>query len=117
MHFSAVLVTAALAASATTTTLAVACYNATECFACESRSSISNAAQVFCGGDKWKDNEFLPWGNAQVTMEGSLDSQQTCLDGFADIVDQCYGFRDGGIFTYKAEGHDARLDVNFCKCE
>ena len=117
MHSSAVLVAAALAASATTTALAISCYNATQCATCETTASLNSAAQAFCSAGGWEGTKFLPWGNAQIMLEGSLDSQQTCLQGIANIVNQCYGVRDGGIFTFTSPGHNARLDVDFCSCE
>ncbi|KAJ8469976.1 hypothetical protein ONZ51_g8647 [Trametes cubensis] len=115
MHFSAILVAATLAAPATATILGMTCYDATECPTCESRESLSDAADEFCSGTKWEGNEYLPWGNAQITLEGTLSSQQICLQGISDIVNQCYGVKDGGIITYPF--NNARLDVNFCNCE
>ncbi|KAI0374591.1 hypothetical protein BV20DRAFT_1048651 [Pilatotrama ljubarskyi] len=60
---------------------------------------------------------LLTWGIAHVTLDGQFASQQQCWDGFQNIIDQCYGSKDGGIYRFQFNGNDARLDVNFCNCE
>ncbi|KAJ2998644.1 hypothetical protein NUW54_g7013 [Trametes sanguinea] len=52
-----------------------------------------------------------------TTTDGKFATQQECWDGFEDIIDQCYGSKDGGIYTFDFNGNSARLDVDFCNCE
>ncbi|KAJ8473049.1 hypothetical protein ONZ51_g8097 [Trametes cubensis] len=103
---------AALAPSA----LAANCYSKTGCGKCESESSMYAARQQFCGSDDWNHSSSLTWGSAHVTLSGEFYSQQECWDGFENIIEQCYGQRDGGIYNYDYNGDSARLDVNFCSC-
>ncbi|KAI8996635.1 hypothetical protein BD414DRAFT_434661 [Trametes punicea] len=111
---------ATLAAAFVTTipaVLAADCYSASGCGECESESSIYAARQQFCGSDDWSYSSYLSWGWAHVTLDGEFATQQECWDGFEQIIEQCYGSRDGGIYTYDYNGDSARLDVDFCNCE
>ncbi|KAI0634537.1 hypothetical protein C8Q77DRAFT_1055478 [Trametes polyzona] len=112
--FATLAVAIALAAPSA---LAATCYGASGCPTCESRGSMESARQTFCGGNGWTQASSLAWGDAHVNLEGRFYSQQECFDGFENIIDDCYGKEDGGIYTYDYNGDSARLDVNFCSCE
>ena len=116
MQFSAIVIATVLAALAPSASAAT-CYSASGCKTCESQTSLYDARQAFCGSSDWQGTSFMGWGYAQVNLEGSFYSQQECFDGFANIIVQCLGHKDGGIYTYNYGGHDARLDVDFCSCE
>ena len=116
MQFKFAVIAATLAAFAPSA-FAATCYSASGCKTCESESSMYDARQAFCGGSDWQGTSSMSWGDAQVNLQGSFYSQQECFDGFANIISQCYGHEDGGIYTYSYNGHDARLDVDFCDCE
>ena len=75
------------------------------------------ARDAFCGSEDWKQSSSLNWGAARVILANGFNTQQECYDGFANIIVDCYGKRDGGVYTYSDNGHDARLDVDFCECE
>ncbi|KAI9069358.1 hypothetical protein FKP32DRAFT_1586934 [Trametes sanguinea] len=112
--FAAVAATlATLAPSA----LAASCYSASGCSQCESRDSIFSARSTFCGGSDWQHSGSLSWGWAHVTLDGQFATQQECWDGFEQIIDQCYGRKDGGVYNFNFNGNSARLDVDFCNCE
>ncbi|KAI9056702.1 hypothetical protein FKP32DRAFT_1598890 [Trametes sanguinea] len=112
--FAAVAATlAAIAPSA----LAASCYSQSGCGQCESRDSVFSARQAFCGGSDWQHSSSLSWGWAHVTLDGEFATQQECWDGFEQIIDQCYGSKDGGVYTFDFNGDSARLDVGFCNCE
>ncbi|KAI0324300.1 hypothetical protein GY45DRAFT_429947 [Cubamyces sp. BRFM 1775] len=97
--------------------LAASCYSQSGCPNCESKSSVFSARQSFCGGDDWSHSSSLSWGWAHVTLDGEFATQQECWDGFEQIIDQCYGPKDGGVYTFDFNGDSARLDVGFCNCE
>ena len=97
--------------------VATACYNAGGCQQCETETSMYDARQSFCGSNDWKGSTSVGWGWGRVTLDGSFATSQQCFDGFNSIIQTCYGKKDGGIYTYEYNGHNARLDVNFCNCE
>ncbi|KAH9854715.1 hypothetical protein C2E23DRAFT_726111 [Lenzites betulinus] len=96
---------------------AATCYSASGCRTCETQSSMENAKQTFCGGSDWSQPSSMDWGDARVILSGRFFSQQECFDGFENIIEDCYGKKDGGVYTYSYNGDDARLDVDFCTCE
>ncbi|KAI0658130.1 hypothetical protein C8Q70DRAFT_1055127 [Cubamyces menziesii] len=97
--------------------LAASCYSQSGCPNCESKSSVFSARQQFCGSDDWSHSSSLSWGWAHVTLDGEFATQQECWDGFEQIIDQCYGSKDGGVYNFDFNGKSARLDVGFCNCE
>ena len=110
-------VAAVAAAYALPTALATACYNAGGCQQCETETSMYDARQSFCGSNDWQGSNSIGWGWGRVTLDGSFATSQECFDGFDSIIQTCYGKKDGGIYTYEYNGHNARLDVDFCDCE
>ena len=111
MQFKLAVIAAVIAAFVPTA-LAAECYNASGCKQCESETSMYDARQAFCGSNDWQGSSSMSWGYALVTLEGAFHSQQDCYDGFANIITDCYGREDGGVYTYYG-----RLDVDFCDCE
>ncbi|KAJ8469978.1 hypothetical protein ONZ51_g8649 [Trametes cubensis] len=83
--------------------LAASCYSQSGCPNCESKSSVFAARQHS--------------GWAHVTPDGEFATQQECWDGFEQIIDQCYGSKDGGVYNFDFNGDSARLHVGFCNCE
>ena len=108
---------AAAVATFAPSALAASCYSQSGCQQCESESSVYAARQQFCGSNDWSHSSSLSWGWAHVTLDGEFATQQECWDGFQQIITQCYGSKDGGIYTYDYNGDSARLDVGFCNCE
>ncbi|KAL7284810.1 hypothetical protein ACG7TL_002120 [Trametes sanguinea] len=108
---------AATLAAIAPSSLAATCYSAGGCQECESRDSIASARQAFCGSSDWNHSNTLNWGWARITLNGRFATQQECYDGFENIIDQCYGKKDGGKYTYDYNGDSASLDVDFCECE
>lgn len=119
MQFSlaSIATLAAVIGAALPSALATACYNAGGCQQCETETSMYDARQSFCGSNDWKGSTSVGWGWGRVTLDGSFATSQQCFDGFNSIIQTCYGKKDGGIYTYEYNGHNARLDVNFCNCE
>ncbi|KAI0658163.1 hypothetical protein C8Q70DRAFT_1107075 [Cubamyces menziesii] len=116
-NFGAFATLAAALAAVAPSALAASCYSSSGCKQCESESSVYAARQQFCGSDDWSHSSSISWGWAHVTLDGRFYSQQECWDGFENIIEQCYGHKNGGIYTYDYNGDSARLDVNFCNCE
>ena len=116
MQFKLAVLVATLSA-AISPALAASCYSASGCQSCETETSMYNARQTFCGSDSWSTSSSLSWGQARVVLANGFATQQECFDGFANIITDCYGKHDGGVYTYSDSGHDARLDVDFCSCE
>ncbi|KAH9895886.1 hypothetical protein C8Q73DRAFT_789684 [Cubamyces lactineus] len=116
MQFKLAILATTLAATLSPA-LAASCYSASGCQSCETETSMYNARQTFCGSDSWSTSSSLSWGQARVVLANGFATQQECFDGFANIISDCYGKRDGGVYTYSDSGHDARLDVDFCSCE
>ncbi|KAJ8474814.1 hypothetical protein ONZ51_g6952 [Trametes cubensis] len=108
---------AAVVATFAPSALAASCYSQSGCPNCESKSSVFAARQQFCGSDDWSHSSSLSWGWAHVTLDGEFATQQECWDGFEQIIDQCYGSKDGGVYNFDFNGDSARLDVGFCNCE
>ncbi|KAI0356844.1 hypothetical protein OH77DRAFT_1495129 [Trametes cingulata] len=108
---------AAALAAVVPTALAASCYSASGCKQCESHDSVESARSSFCGSDNWSHPSSLTWGWAHVSLDGRFANQQECWDGFQQIIDQCYGHKDGGIYQFDFNGNDARLNVGFCNCE
>ncbi|KAI0634543.1 hypothetical protein C8Q77DRAFT_1112961 [Trametes polyzona] len=108
---------AAVIAAVAPTAFAATCYSASGCKTCASQGSLEDARQTFCGGNDWTQSSSLSWGAAHINLEGRFYSQQECFDGFENIIEQCLGHKDGGIYTYDYNGDSARLDVDFCSCE
>ncbi|KAI0634528.1 hypothetical protein C8Q77DRAFT_1157341 [Trametes polyzona] len=106
-----------LVAAAPHAALGASCYSASGCKQCESKSSVFSARSAFCGGDDWSHPSSLTWGWAHVTLDGQFETQQECWDGFENVIDQCYGHKDGGVYNFDFNGKSARLDVGFCNCE
>ncbi|KAI8996665.1 hypothetical protein BD414DRAFT_455641 [Trametes punicea] len=96
---------------------AATCYDASGCQQCESEDSMESARSYLCGGTLWQGSTSFGWGWGRVTLDGSFYSQDDCNAGFENIIVQCYGHEDGGIYTYSYNGDNARLDVDFCDCE
>ncbi|KAJ8455105.1 hypothetical protein ONZ51_g12638 [Trametes cubensis] len=88
--------------------LAASCYSQSGCPNCESKSSVFSARQQFCGSDDWSHSSSLSWGWAHVTLDGEFATQQECWDGFEQIIDQCYGSKDGGVYNFDFNGKSAR---------
>ncbi|KAI8996657.1 hypothetical protein BD414DRAFT_478691 [Trametes punicea] len=95
---------------------AATCYSTYGCQTCESETSLYNARQYLCGGSSWEQSTSFQWGQAFVNLEGEFDSQQTCFSAFANIIEDCYGKRNGGEYQWQWDGSVALLDVNFCTC-
>ncbi|KZV90350.1 hypothetical protein EXIGLDRAFT_720504 [Exidia glandulosa HHB12029] len=95
---------------------AASCYSDSGCGNCESHDSMYAARQDFCGSDKWSFQNSEAWGDALISLSGHFDSPQSCWDGFAQIIDQCYGQKNGGTFDWDYNGNSAHLDVDFCSC-
>ncbi|KAI0372567.1 hypothetical protein BV20DRAFT_964175 [Pilatotrama ljubarskyi] len=111
---------AALAAAIVATVpfaLAASCYSQGGCQHCEDRNSTQIARENFCGSDKWSHTSTMSWGDAHVVLDGRFAEQQECFDGFQQIIDQCHGRKDGGIYNYDYNGDSATLHVGFCACE
>ncbi|KAJ8455104.1 hypothetical protein ONZ51_g12635 [Trametes cubensis] len=108
---------AAAVATFAPSALAASCFSQSGCPNCESKSSVFAARQQFCGSDDWSHSSSLSWGWAHVTLDGEFATQQECWDGFEQIIDQCYGSKDGGVYNFDFNGKSARLDVGFCNCE
>ena len=121
MHFSfATVSTMALVISLRVTASpgnAATCYHASKCSYCETVLSMGSASQWFCGNGYWQRSASFPWGYGHITLDGSFNAELDCVTAFTAIIEQCYGNQDGGINTYSDNGHNARLDVNFCNCE
>ncbi|KAJ8468352.1 hypothetical protein ONZ51_g9699 [Trametes cubensis] len=116
MQFKLAAIVAVLATIAPSA-FAASCYSASGCQTCESQTSMYDARSAFCGSNDWKQSSSLNWGAARVILANGFNTQQECYDGFANIIVDCYGKHDGGVYTYSDNGHDARLDVDFCNCE
>ncbi|KAH9848091.1 hypothetical protein C2E23DRAFT_845277 [Lenzites betulinus] len=117
MQFNLLSVTTfalALAAS-TPAAFGASCYLAKGCYNCETLDSVRKAFRQLCASD-FSHSKLLEWGDATLTLTGSFFNQDQCLMAGDNIVDQCYGKEDGGVYTYSYNGHDARLDIHFCDC-
>ena len=99
MQFKLAVIAAVIAAFVPIA-LAAECYNASGCKQCESETSMYDARQAFCGSNDWQSSSSMSWGYGSVTLEGGFHSQQDCFDGFANIITDCYGREDGGVYTY-----------------
>lgn len=108
---------AAVIASISSGADAATCYDTSGCGSCESWDSMWAARNQFCGGSDWTGNSYLQWGTGHVALYGAFHTQQECWDGFANIIDQCYGHNNGGHYTYSDSGDNAYLDVGFCNCD
>ncbi|KZV79505.1 hypothetical protein EXIGLDRAFT_819865, partial [Exidia glandulosa HHB12029] len=94
---------------------AASCYSDGGCNNCENRDSLYAARSAWCGSDKsvphspragsselpsrWSYSNSGGWGNAQVSVNGHFDSPDACWNGFADIIDQCAGHKNGGTYN------------------
>ncbi len=107
----------ALFAAAPQAALAASCYSQSGCKNCETRDSLESARQAFCGSNDWSHSGGISWGWAHVTLDGQFATQQECWDGFQQVIDQCLGHKDGGVYNFDFNGNSARLDVGFCNCE
>ncbi|KAL1616695.1 hypothetical protein SLS54_008262 [Diplodia seriata] len=72
---------------------------ATTLAACESRDEMYKAREALCNTDKWKASSIFTWGWAVVNLVGRFHDQQSCWDGFENIIEQCYGVKDGGLVS------------------
>ncbi|KZV95250.1 hypothetical protein EXIGLDRAFT_766382 [Exidia glandulosa HHB12029] len=79
---------------------AASCYSGGGCNNCENRDSLYAARSAWCGSDKWSYSNSGGWGNAQVSVNGHFDSPDACWNGFADIIDQCAGHKNGGTYNW-----------------
>ncbi|KAI9056370.1 hypothetical protein FKP32DRAFT_1599099 [Trametes sanguinea] len=121
MHLSPASLIAASAAvlAALPSALAANCYSKGGCQQCESRASMESAKQAFCGSNDWNvpGGFGFDWFKGRVLLQGTFATSQECFDGFENIIEQCYGNKDGGTYDYSFNGHTAHLDVDFCNCE
>ncbi|KAI0816931.1 hypothetical protein BC628DRAFT_1342476 [Trametes gibbosa] len=95
--------------------LAATCYSQSGCPRCETQESMEDARVAFC--PSFDHSSSTTWGLGRITLNGRFFSEQECLDGFENIIEQCYGHRDGGHYSYDFNGDSATLDVDFCDCE
>ncbi|KAL1617783.1 hypothetical protein SLS54_007562 [Diplodia seriata] len=114
MRFDVPLLATGLAL--TSTASAASCYSAGGCGTCASNDEVWQAREQLCGGDRWKSSTSFNWGWAVVNLSGRFSSQQACWDGFENIINQCYGKKNGGTYDWNYNGDSAHLDVNFCTC-
>lgn len=102
MHFNLSVLAAALGlASSASFAMAADCYTLSGCRQCASKSDMYKAREELCNTDKWKNSSVFNWGYATVNLDGRFHTQQSCWDGFEDIINQCYGQRNGGVVSRK----------------
>lgn len=107
MYFNLPLLTTALGlASSASFAMAADCYKNGGCGQCESKDQMWRAREELCNTDKWKNSNVFNWGWATVNLNGRFHTQQSCWDGFENIINQCYGKKDGGLVS--------RLHSLFC---
>ncbi|KAI8989175.1 hypothetical protein BD414DRAFT_328557 [Trametes punicea] len=116
---STVFAVAAAAASTLPSALAASCSSKGGCQTCASRGSLESAKQTLCGSSDF----MLPGGfgfqtpdGASINLQGNFATSDECSAGFENILQDCYGKKNGGTFDFTDGPFTAHLDINFCTC-
>ncbi|KAJ8469481.1 hypothetical protein ONZ51_g8974 [Trametes cubensis] len=98
----------------------MSCYSVGGCQHCVDRNGMQDARQLFCGTQNWRNANLgfeLEGGLGSMSLLGAaFTSSQQCFDAF-DTIMQCYGTRDGGIYSFSNNGVAATFNLDFCNCE
>ncbi|PFH49044.1 hypothetical protein AMATHDRAFT_5240 [Amanita thiersii Skay4041] len=68
-------------------------------------------ANNFC--QNYAKAQFKTWGWASAVSTGKWASKDQCITAFTNIIEQCYGNKDGGSYNF----NDSHMTVYFCNCE
>ena len=94
---------------------AAECYYQSHAYNCLSRDALMRAIEDYCD-DKWNDDchEFKKYdeyrNKGYIGSIGEFPSKQACISAAQNIVNECYGVKNGGSWTY----NDASINISFC---
>jgi hypothetical protein len=94
---------------------AAECYTQDGSNRCVDSGSIWPDREDYCNNNWQRDgnSEAYPANNgfsARFTRTGTFASQEQCWDFTHDIINTCFGRKDGGTWT----GSSMEMNINFC---
>lgn len=113
-YFSAILL--ALLGVFVNLSMAAECYSQSGASNCLTRDRLWGVIEDYCDG-KWddkchnfKDYDEHDFREGFIGSIGKFPSKGACIEAARSIVNQCYGYRNGGSWTYVG----ASINISFC---